>query len=149
MLLVSPAVETTRGFASTQNLKRFMQRVREHTWRNRGLVAGQVIARLNAYTRGWGEGYQHAEGAAGFRSIDYWMGRRIRAIIWKHWKNRRTRICCDALDPRWRHPFSLLRFFPSDLKMDKIRPLSQRGFNLVCKAGSVLFLWDISGLTIL
>jgi hypothetical protein len=30
--------------------------------------------------------------AAGFRSINYWIRRRLRAIIWEQWKNPRTRV---------------------------------------------------------
>ena len=66
--------------------------MRELTSRSCGLSIEQVIARLNAYTRGWWNYFQHAEVAAGFRSINYWIRRRLRAIIWKHWKNPRTRV---------------------------------------------------------
>ena len=52
----------------------------------------QVIARLNVFIRGWWGYFRHAEVAAGFRSINYWIRRRLRAIIWKHWKNPRTRV---------------------------------------------------------
>jgi hypothetical protein len=27
-----------------------------------------------------------------FRSVHYWISRRLRAILWKHWKNPRARI---------------------------------------------------------
>jgi len=76
----------------SKSIKRFKQRVRELTSRSCGLSVGQVIARLNAYTKGWWNYFRHAEVAAGFRSINYWIRRRIRAIIWKHWKNPRTRV---------------------------------------------------------
>jgi len=76
----------------SKSIKRFKQRVRELTCRSCGLSVKQVIARLNAYTRGWWNYFQHAEVAAGFRSINYWIRRRLRAIIWKHWKNPRTRV---------------------------------------------------------
>jgi len=52
----------------------------------------QVIARLNTFTRGWWNYFRHADVAAGFRSINYWIIRRLRAILWKHWKNPRTRV---------------------------------------------------------
>ena len=76
----------------SKSIKRFKQRVRELTSRSCGLSVEQVIARLNAYTRGWWNYFRHAEVAAGFRSINYWIRRRIRAIIWKQWKNPRTRV---------------------------------------------------------
>lgn len=76
----------------SKSIKRFKQRVRELTRRNCGLSIEQVIARLNAFTRGWWGYFRHAEAAAGFRSVNYWIRRRLRAIIWKHWKNPRTRV---------------------------------------------------------
>jgi RNA-directed DNA polymerase len=76
----------------SKSIKRFKQRVRELTRRNCGLSIGQVIARLNQYTKGWWNYYSHADVAAGFRSINYWVRRRLRAIIWKQWKNPRTRV---------------------------------------------------------
>jgi RNA-directed DNA polymerase len=76
----------------SKSIKRFKQRVRELTGRSCGLSVEQVIARLNAYTRGWWNYFRHAEVAAGFRSINYWIRRRLRAIVWKHWKNPRTRV---------------------------------------------------------
>jgi RNA-directed DNA polymerase len=66
--------------------------VRELTSRSCGLSIEQVLTRLNAYTKGWWNYFQHAEVAAGFRSINYWIRRRLRAIIWKHWQNPRTRV---------------------------------------------------------
>lgn len=76
----------------SKSIKRFKQRVRELTGRSCGLSIEQVIARLNAYTKGWWNYFRHADVAAGFRSINYWIRRRLRAIIWKHWKNPRTRV---------------------------------------------------------
>jgi RNA-directed DNA polymerase len=66
--------------------------VRELTIRSCKLSIEQVIAQLNAYKRRWWNYFQHAEVSAGFRSINYWIIRRLRAIIWKHWKNPRTRV---------------------------------------------------------
>jgi hypothetical protein len=30
--------------------------------------------------------------AAGFKSINYWIVRRLRSIVWRQWKNYRTRV---------------------------------------------------------
>jgi RNA-directed DNA polymerase len=76
----------------SKSIKRFKQRVRELTRRNCGLSIGQIIARLNQFIKGWWNYYRHADVAAGFRSIKYWVRRRLRAIIWKQWKNPRTRV---------------------------------------------------------
>lgn len=76
----------------SKSIQRFKQRVRELTGRNCGLSIGQVIARLNQFIKGWWNYYSHADVAAGFRSINYWVRRRLRAIIWVQWKNPRTRV---------------------------------------------------------
>jgi RNA-directed DNA polymerase len=76
----------------SKSIKRFKQRVRELTGRSCGLSIGQVIARLNQFIKGWWNYFRHAEVAAGFRSINYWIRRRLRAIIWEQWKNPRTRV---------------------------------------------------------
>jgi RNA-directed DNA polymerase len=76
----------------SKSIRRFKQRVRELTGRSCGMSLEQVIARLNTYTKGWWNYFRHADVAAGFRSINYWIIRRLRAILWKHWKNPRTRV---------------------------------------------------------
>lgn len=76
----------------SKSIRRFKQRVRELTGRSCGLSMEQVIARLNTYIKGWWNYFRHADVAAGFRSINYWVIRRLRAILWKHWKNPRTRV---------------------------------------------------------
>lgn len=75
-----------------KSIRRFKQRVRELTGRSCGLSIEQVITRLNTYLKGWWNYFRHAEIAAGFRSINYWIIRRLRAILWKQWKNPRTRV---------------------------------------------------------
>ena len=76
----------------SKSLKRFKDRVRELTSRSGGRSIWQVIQKLNEYVRGWWNYYRHTETHAFIRSLNAWIMRRLRAIIWKHWKNRRTRI---------------------------------------------------------
>jgi RNA-directed DNA polymerase len=76
----------------SKSIRRFKQRVRELTGRSCGLSLEQVITRLNTYIKGWWNYFRHAERAAGFRSTNYWIIRRLRAILWKQWKNPRTRV---------------------------------------------------------
>jgi RNA-directed DNA polymerase len=76
----------------SSSIRRMKQRVRELTSRSCGKSLEQVIYRLNQYLKGWWNYFGKAEVAAGFKSINYWLIRRLRAIVWKHWKNYRTRI---------------------------------------------------------
>lgn len=82
----------TRIRIHSKSFKRFKDRVRKLTGRQRGRSLWQVIQQLNEYIRGWWAYYGHAETRSFIRSLNYWIMRRLRAIIWKHWKNRRTRI---------------------------------------------------------
>ena len=76
----------------SKSFKRFKDRVRELTGRRRGRSIWQVIQELNDYVRGWWNYYRHTETRSFLRSLNGWIMRRLRAIIWKHWKNRRTRV---------------------------------------------------------
>ena len=82
----------TRIRIHSKSFTRFKDRVRELTSRSGGRSIWQVIQKLNEYVRGWWNYYRHAETHAFIRSLNAWIMRRLRAIIWKHWKNRRTRI---------------------------------------------------------
>ncbi len=76
----------------SSSIKRMKQRVRLLTSRSGGKSLQQVIDRLNQYLKGWWNYFGRAEVAAGFKSINYWIIRRLRAIVWKQWKNYRTRV---------------------------------------------------------
>lgn len=76
----------------SKSLKRLKERIRELTRRNGGKSVWQVILKLNEYTRGWWAYYHLTETRSFLRSLNGWIIRRLRAIIWKQWKNRRTRI---------------------------------------------------------
>ena len=68
------------------------QQVRKLTSRSGGKSLEQVIDQLNQYLKGWWNYFGHAEVAAGFKSINYWIIRRLRAVVWEQWKNYRTRV---------------------------------------------------------
>ena len=82
----------TRIRIHSKSVNRFKQRVRELTGRSCGLSMGQIIARLNLYFRGWWGYFGITQSLPNFRSLHYWILRRLRAILWKHWKNPRTRV---------------------------------------------------------
>jgi RNA-directed DNA polymerase len=75
-----------------KTIKRFKERVREITARNRGRSIAQVIAELNQYFQGWWNYYSLTESWNRLRPLAHWIRRRLRAVIWIHWKNRRTRV---------------------------------------------------------
>jgi len=82
----------TRVRIHSKTIKRFKNRVRELTCRRSGRSIKQIIESLNRFLKGWWNYYSLAETRSGFRSINGWVIRRLRAILWKHWKNPRTRV---------------------------------------------------------
>ena len=75
-----------------KTIKRFRQRVKELTCRTRGRSLQQVIAELMRYVRGWWQYFGLAESVNRLRPLAHWVRRRLRALVWKQWKNRRTRV---------------------------------------------------------
>ena len=75
-----------------KTIKRFKQRVREITARRRGRSLSQVIDELKQFISGWWNYYGKTESFNRLRPLPHWIRRRLRALVWKHWKNRKTRV---------------------------------------------------------
>ncbi len=75
-----------------KSIKRFKERVRKITARQRGRSISFVIGELTKYMRGWWNYYGLTESFNRLQPLAHWIRRRLRAVIWKHWKNRRTRV---------------------------------------------------------
>jgi len=75
-----------------KTIKRFRERVREITARRRGRSLSQVIGELMQFMNGWWQYYGIIESFNRLRPLPHWIRRRLRALVWKHWKNRRTRV---------------------------------------------------------
>jgi RNA-directed DNA polymerase len=75
-----------------KSIKRFKERVREITARRRGRSISQVISELREFMAGWWNYFGITESFNRLRPLAHWIRRRLRAVIWKHWKNRRTRV---------------------------------------------------------
>ena len=76
---------------ATEALTRAKAQLRKLTWRWKGQSLPQTLSRLNAYTRGWVGYFSLAETPSVFEALDEWLRRRLRAIVWHHWKRPRTR----------------------------------------------------------
>ncbi len=75
-----------------KSIKRFRERVRQITARRRGRSLSQVISELREFMSGWWNYFGITESFNRLRPLAHWIRRRLRAVIWKHWKNRRTRV---------------------------------------------------------
>ncbi len=71
--------------------RRFKERVREITSRNRGHRVRDVIDELNLYIRGWLNYYKHSSTYSEVNDLAEWVRRRVRLYYWKQWKQPRTR----------------------------------------------------------
>ena len=75
-----------------KTIGRFKERVRELTDRNCGKSMAQIIYKLNLYLKGWWNYYSLSEARYIFKSLNGWIIRRLRCLLWKQWKNPRTKI---------------------------------------------------------
>jgi len=71
-------------------LKAMKARVREITSRNGGRSLAQVAGRLRDYLPGWKEYFKLAETPGVFERLDEWIGRRLRMVRLKQWKQGKT-----------------------------------------------------------
>lgn len=72
-------------------LVRARNRLRELTSRRWSVSMAYRLMRINDYIRGWMGYFRLSEAASVFRSLDRWLRRRLRQVLWVQWKNGSTR----------------------------------------------------------
>ena len=73
-------------------VQRFKERVRELTRRTRGVSIERMAEELTL-TYGAGIGYfGNCQTPSVLKSLEEWIRRRLRSVIWKQWKRGRTRF---------------------------------------------------------
>jgi RNA-directed DNA polymerase len=80
---------------------RFKQKVRELTGRTRGISIEQMMKELASYLRGWKSYFGFCETPTVLESLDQWVRRRLRFMIWKQWKHgkvRFARLCARGVN---------------------------------------------------
>jgi RNA-directed DNA polymerase len=82
----------TRTGIHAKSVKRFRDRVRELTGRERGRSVTAIIGELNRFLRGWAGYFRPGLSATLAKELDHWICRRLRAYVWKQWKLPRTRV---------------------------------------------------------
>jgi RNA-directed DNA polymerase len=73
-------------------VQRFRERVRELTSRTRGMGIEQMANELTLYLRGWIGYFGKCQTPWVLKSLEEWMRRRLRSVIWKQWKRGRVRF---------------------------------------------------------
>lgn len=72
--------------------RKFEDRIRDLTRRNRGQSLRQIVDDLSKYLRGWKAYYGHCQTPSVLRRFDSWILRRLRQLQWKQWRRGRVRF---------------------------------------------------------
>jgi len=70
---------------------RFKERVRKLTRRTRGISIERMAKELAAYLRGWIGYFGKCQTPSVLKSLEEWMRRRLRSVIWKQWQRGTVR----------------------------------------------------------
>jgi len=73
-------------------IARFKQRVRELTRRTRGVSAETMVQQLSRYLIGWRGYFGFCQTPSVLQSLEAWVRRRLRSVIWKQWKRGKVRF---------------------------------------------------------
>jgi len=73
-------------------IARFKERIREQTWRTRGISLRQMVQQITTYLRGWLGYFGGCQTPSVLRDLEKWVRRRLRSVVWKQWKRGRTRF---------------------------------------------------------
>ncbi len=73
-------------------IARFKERIRKQTCRTRGISLPQMVKEITTYLRGWLGYFGECQTPSVLESLESWLRRRLRAVVWKHWKHGRKRF---------------------------------------------------------
>lgn len=111
----------TRIFGATRigvhekSLRRFKEKVRALTARDRGRSLNGIIRELNEYIRGWWGYFQTGTSQNLTRPLNDWLLRRLRAYVWSQWRLPRTKVrelLARGVHPRWAYSMGNTRKGP-------------------------------------
>lgn len=72
--------------------KRQRDKIRQITRRNRGKSIDSIIAEVNVAMTGFINYFKLADMTEFLTKLETWIRRKLRVIVWKHWKKVRTRF---------------------------------------------------------
>ncbi len=76
---------------SPDSIRRIRGKIREFTREARGCSLAKVIGELVPLLRGWINYFRLSSVKIAFEELDGWIRRRLRCVIWRHWKKPVTR----------------------------------------------------------
>jgi hypothetical protein len=71
---------------------RFKERIRERTRRTRSISLPQMVKEITTYLRGWLGYFGDCQTPSVLHRLETWLRRRLRSVVWKQWKQGRTRF---------------------------------------------------------
>jgi len=77
---------------SPKAIARFKQRVRELTRRTRGVSVEMMVTQLSRYLIGWRGYFSFCQTPSVLQSLERWVRRRLRSVVWKQWKRSKVRF---------------------------------------------------------
>jgi hypothetical protein len=91
-LRLDPQTQTVEVLLSERTKRNAMERIRQLTPRTWGGTLARCIVQINAWLRGWHAffGIASVSEQQTMRGLDAHIRRRLRAILLRHWKRRRT-----------------------------------------------------------
>ena len=75
-----------------ESVRRLKGNIRDRMRRARGRRLSTVLADLQPLIRGWMAYFRLSEVKRVFEDLDGWLRRRLRALLWRQWKEPRTRL---------------------------------------------------------
>ena len=75
-----------------RTLERFMEKMRSLTRRTRSGTLETILREVNQYVQGWIAYYRLATTPSVYQKLDEWLRRRLRQLLWKRWKQGKTRF---------------------------------------------------------
>src|SRR6266496_4008800 len=73
-------------------IARFKQRVRELTRRTRGVSLETMVQQLSRYLIGWRGYFAFCQTPSVLQSLEAWVRRRLRSVVWKQWRRGKVRF---------------------------------------------------------
>src|SRR5580698_8624998 len=73
-------------------LDTFKTRIREQTYRTRGLSLSQIIEELTPYLVGWRGYFGFCQTPRVLTNLEAWIRRRLRSYLWRQWANGPNRF---------------------------------------------------------
>lgn len=84
--------EKLRRTIAPTAIKMFKDKVKAITRRKRGDTLKQIIGELSNYLRGWLNYFGYCQTPSILQTLNKWVRRKLRCIIWKRWKRSSTRF---------------------------------------------------------